>query len=983
MVVASTTTTASSSTTGDEGPSSHRSNTSKRTQKVSISEAAQPENDSQVAGTSGDASQPSSSGIVNTNYIESFVQMGIGQICHNIGWNAIGSMSLDILTEITGAYIKSLGRTSSRFANQAGRSHVTLSDVVLSFDQLHFDLNELQDYVTTVDPHPVGIRPCKVPASLRPSNRIPHCPPGKFPFHEDTVIGYAVTESEDSDEEESEDEEAEPMETDEKKEDNSMIDPVTGLVNASKKKGKKIKEKVRVPMKRSDYYESWMPPFPDLNVDNEKEDDHQKEDLNASLSQDESSMTTSAVEDNLINGLKLSELEPSLPLTSVYLNSQGQLIPVNGTVPVRADKSFPEYSDPESVSDSDDEESENNLSFQNKSVDDHGVGGLYSTEGKSLVDKITIKKTKKKETGFKRGQGGDKLNRLISKQTSNKSDKPKAGPVLSIKVSGLLSSTPTASPKLPGSSEPLIPLAPEVAERIDDTLDSVIASVMSVKQEPKVKRTPKDGKKPRESKAEKALREKEFVSKEFVDDDDDDSSSDDDENGRTGIMELLPPVLSNPTPSSIKSSPSKVTEKKKCSDNSVDSFVRNTMRSPSRSSMSPDRMSHGSNSSSKRSKSNKKPSIKESPPKMPDTDAADLLLSFASNPVDDLSRPGRPDLTAPEDSSPFNLGKILEKAKSQTSPQINQVEAPVVAPIRTLAMKKAVFTSERRPQDTDSDLSDAEDVEKKSSKKKKVKDEDEEEEKKRARKEKKKKKKESKDRDREKKKKDKKKDKKDRDVSTPDSAVVPKINIKLGSKSDSKATDKKKELDKKTAKKEKSETKAASCVLISETINVSKSVKKEPIKKDTEKKKVKEEDELKKGGRKSSVASNSGKGKKSKKDDSIEMDSAMDEDGKVWICPSCKQPDDGSPMIGCDICEEWYHWVCVGIKVDPEEDSWFCPKCTGHQKKVEQLVKPGGKRKHSIKDDDDDDDDSDVETKKKGDGSIPAPKKKKRKKNPG
>ena len=24
-------------------------------------------------------------------------------------------------------------------------------------------------------------------------------------------------------------------------------------------------------------------------------------------------------------------------------------------------------------------------------------------------------------------------------------------------------------------------------------------------------------------------------------------------------------------------------------------------------------------------------------------------------------------------------------------------------------------------------------------------------------------------------------------------------------------------------------------------------------------------------------------------------------------------------MVGCDNCEEWYHWACVGIKKDPEE----------------------------------------------------------------
>jgi len=35
----------------------------------------------------------------------------------------------------------------------------------------------------------------------------------------------------------------------------------------------------------------------------------------------------------------------------------------------------------------------------------------------------------------------------------------------------------------------------------------------------------------------------------------------------------------------------------------------------------------------------------------------------------------------------------------------------------------------------------------------------------------------------------------------------------------------------------------------------------------------------------------------------------QDADGKeVWICPACGKVDDGTPMIGCDSCDAWYHW---------------------------------------------------------------------------
>ncbi|OPJ77472.1 transcription initiation factor TFIID subunit 3 [Patagioenas fasciata monilis] len=68
-----------------------------------------------------------------------------------------------------------------------------------------------------------------------------------------------------------------------------------------------------------------------------------------------------------------------------------------------------------------------------------------------------------------------------------------------------------------------------------------------------------------------------------------------------------------------------------------------------------------------------------------------------------------------------------------------------------------------------------------------------------------------------------------------------------------------------------------------------------------------------------------------------------DESGnQIWICPGCNKPDDGSPMIGCDDCDDWYHWPCVGITTaPPEEVQWFCSKCANKKKD-----KKHKKRKH-------------------------------------
>ncbi|KAM9854463.1 transcription initiation factor TFIID subunit 3 [Aulostomus maculatus] len=65
---------------------------------------------------------------------------------------------------------------------------------------------------------------------------------------------------------------------------------------------------------------------------------------------------------------------------------------------------------------------------------------------------------------------------------------------------------------------------------------------------------------------------------------------------------------------------------------------------------------------------------------------------------------------------------------------------------------------------------------------------------------------------------------------------------------------------------------------------------------------------------------------------------------QIWICPGCNKPDDGSPMIGCDDCDDWYHWPCVGIHTAPPEDQqWFCVKCSSKKKD-----KKHKKRKHKL-----------------------------------
>ncbi|KAI1698438.1 PHD-finger domain-containing protein [Ditylenchus destructor] len=57
----------------------------------------------------------------------------------------------------------------------------------------------------------------------------------------------------------------------------------------------------------------------------------------------------------------------------------------------------------------------------------------------------------------------------------------------------------------------------------------------------------------------------------------------------------------------------------------------------------------------------------------------------------------------------------------------------------------------------------------------------------------------------------------------------------------------------------------------------------------------------------------------------------MEEEGdEVWICPVCSVAyvDGCADMVGCDDCDRWFHWHCVGILIAPPEDKqWYCHTC--------------------------------------------------------
>lgn len=55
----------------------------------------------------------------------------------------------------------------------------------------------------------------------------------------------------------------------------------------------------------------------------------------------------------------------------------------------------------------------------------------------------------------------------------------------------------------------------------------------------------------------------------------------------------------------------------------------------------------------------------------------------------------------------------------------------------------------------------------------------------------------------------------------------------------------------------------------------------------------------------------------------------------------CRTADESATMIGCDKCDEWYHFECVGIDQtqipDIESYEFICPACQKKQSKQQQL----------------------------------------------
>ncbi|KAK0429097.1 hypothetical protein QR680_011188 [Steinernema hermaphroditum] len=53
----------------------------------------------------------------------------------------------------------------------------------------------------------------------------------------------------------------------------------------------------------------------------------------------------------------------------------------------------------------------------------------------------------------------------------------------------------------------------------------------------------------------------------------------------------------------------------------------------------------------------------------------------------------------------------------------------------------------------------------------------------------------------------------------------------------------------------------------------------------------------------------------------------------------CQGPDDGSKMIACDGCNEWFHCRCIRFKESMEAETFFCRECRKKKPKMEKPQK--------------------------------------------
>ena len=57
--------------------------------------------------------------------------------------------------------------------------------------------------------------------------------------------------------------------------------------------------------------------------------------------------------------------------------------------------------------------------------------------------------------------------------------------------------------------------------------------------------------------------------------------------------------------------------------------------------------------------------------------------------------------------------------------------------------------------------------------------------------------------------------------------------------------------------------------------------------------------------------------------------------GPIYLCGVChliceyqtNLESESDNSVGCEKCQIWFHWGCVGFDGDQSDDDWYCQKC--------------------------------------------------------
>uniref|UniRef100_A0A1I8EAP7 PHD-type domain-containing protein n=1 Tax=Wuchereria bancrofti TaxID=6293 RepID=A0A1I8EAP7_WUCBA len=82
-----------------------------------------------------------------------------------------------------------------------------------------------------------------------------------------------------------------------------------------------------------------------------------------------------------------------------------------------------------------------------------------------------------------------------------------------------------------------------------------------------------------------------------------------------------------------------------------------------------------------------------------------------------------------------------------------------------------------------------------------------------------------------------------------------------------------------------------------------------------------------------------------KKSTTLDSDDSLD---NMWICPECSVAyvEGATDMVGCDACDNWFHWSCVGLLVAPPDDApWYCQNCARKKLKKKSVLKSSTSKK--------------------------------------